>query len=86
MHRNAWEAKIYLGNPGAFSSLITAMHNSGPCPAVVAPDWLPHFSPQQRGQLFDAWFAAAPAAALLPVLARCVGAGLYTLALAQLSY
>ena len=41
-----------------------------PPPAVVAPDWLPRFSATQRHQLFDAWFDAAPASALLPALTR----------------
>jgi hypothetical protein len=62
----------------ALLASMTAKHTLVPAPAVVAPDWLPRFSQQQREQLFDAWFAAAPAAALLPVLARCVGAVWHT--------
>ena len=38
--------------------------------AVVAPDWLPNLSEDQRQRFFEAWFTAAPAVALLPALAR----------------
>lgn len=44
--------------------------------AVVAPDWLPSFSGGQRQGLFDAWFEAAPAVAVLPALARCAAPAL----------
>eukprot|EP00887_Chlorella_sp_A99_P006750 scaffold3.g6750.t1 len=36
---------------------------------IVAPDWLPRLSSQQRRCLFDRWFDRAPAPALLPALA-----------------
>lgn len=36
--------------------------------AVVAADWLGTFSLQEKLQLFHSFFAAAPAAILLPVL------------------
>ncbi len=40
------------------------------CTAVVAPDWLASFSPDQRRQLFISWFDQSPAAALLTALVR----------------
>lgn len=61
--------------PPCHSSPPNHLPARAPGPAVVAPDWLPRMSPQQRQRLFDAWFEAAPAAALLPALARCAVPG-----------
>lgn len=38
------------------------------CFAVVAADWLPDFSLEEKISLFHTFFAQAPAAILLPTL------------------